>query len=142
MVDDDGTAGVSSGRRALHHRRRGRPQRLSDARLEGRLAAAADDLRLCIHVSHFPPGTSKWNKVEHRLFCHITENWRGRSLRTFETIVELIGHTRTTTGLRVRAKLDKRRHKTGLTTAEMRALALHPHAFHGDWNYELRPRPT
>jgi hypothetical protein len=108
------------------------------------LQRLADDLRLAIHVSHFPPGTSKWNKIEHRLFCHITENWRGRPLRTFETIVELIGHTRTATGLRVKAKLDKRRYKTGLvvTPAEMQALALHPHTFHGDWNYELRPRPT
>jgi Rhodopirellula transposase DDE domain len=59
------------------------------------LQRLADDLRLCIHVSRFPPGTSTWNKVEHRLFCHITQNWRGRPLRTFETLVELIGHTRT-----------------------------------------------
>jgi hypothetical protein len=104
----------------------------------------ADDLRLRIHVSHFPPGTSKWNKIEHRLFCHITENWRGRSLCTFETVVALIGHTRTAAGLRVRAKLDKRRYPTGrvVTLTEMRDLALHPHAFHGDWNYELRPRPS
>jgi hypothetical protein len=82
------------------------------------------------------------NKIEHRLFCHITENWRGRPLRTFETVVELIGHTSTTTGLHVKAKLDKRRDKTGvvITAAEMRGLALHPHTFHGDWNYELRPR--
>ena len=101
------------------------------------LQRLADDLHLCIHVSHFPPGTSKWNKVEHRLFCHITQNWRGRPLRTFETLVELIGHTRTVTGLHVKAKLDKRRYKTGLviTNAEMRGLALHPHAFHGDWKY-------
>jgi len=108
------------------------------------LQRLADDLRLCIHVSHFPPGTSKWNKIEHRLFCHITENWRGRPLRTFEAIVELIGHTTTATGLRVKAKLDKRQYVTGhvVTRAEMRALALHPHKFHGDWNYELRPRPS
>jgi len=108
------------------------------------LQRLADDLRLRIHVSHFPPGTSKWNKIEHRLFCHITENWRGRPLRTFETIVELIGHTRTAAGLRVKAKLDKRRYATGVvvTHAEMHGLALHPHAFHGDWNYELRPRPS
>jgi hypothetical protein len=106
------------------------------------LQRLADDLRLCIHVSHFPPGTSKWNKIEHRLFCHITENWRGRPLRTFEAIVELIGHTTTATGLRVKAKLDKRRYATGrvVTQAEMRTLALYPHMFHGDWNYELRPR--
>ena len=108
------------------------------------LQGLADDLRLPIHVSHFPPGTSKWNKIEHRLFCHITENWRGRPLRTFQTVVDLIGHTRTAAGLRVKAKLDKRRYPTGriVTRAEMLDLALHPHAFHGDWNYELRPRPS
>jgi Rhodopirellula transposase DDE domain len=108
------------------------------------LQRLADDLRLPIHVSHFPPGTSKWNKIEHRLFCHITENWRGRPLRTFETVVDLIGHTRTAAGLRVKAKLDKRRYPTGriVTRAQMQDLALHPHAFHGDWNYELRPRPS
>ena len=108
------------------------------------LQRLADDLRLPIHVSHFPPGTSKWNKIEHRLFCHITENWRGRPLRSFETVVDLIGHTRTAAGLRVKAKLDKRRYATGVvvTRAEMRDLALYPHAFHGDWNYELRPRAS
>jgi hypothetical protein len=106
------------------------------------LQRLADDLRLRIHVSHFPPGTSKWNKIEHRLFCHITQNWRGRPLRTFETVVALIGHTRTAAGLRVKARLDKRRYATGatVTRAEMQSLALHPHTFHGDWNYELRPR--
>jgi hypothetical protein len=108
------------------------------------LQRLADDLGLRIHVSHFPPGTSKWNKIEHRLFCHITENWRGRPLRTFETVVALIGHTRTARGLRVKAKLDTRRYPTGcvVTPAAMRALALHPDAFHGDWNYQLRPRPS
>jgi hypothetical protein len=106
------------------------------------LQRLADDLRLRIHVSHFPPGTSKWNKIEHRLFCHITQNWRGRPLRTFETVVALIGHTRTAAGLRVKARLDRRRYATGVTVtrAEMQSLALHPHIFHGDWNYELRPR--
>ena len=77
------------------------------------LQRLADDLGLAIHVPpHFPPGTSKWNKIEHRLFCHITQNWRGRPLRTFETVVALIGHTRTARGLRVKAKLDKRRYAT------------------------------
>ena len=86
------------------------------------LQRLADDLQLRITVCHFPPGTSKWNKIEHRLFCHITTNWRGRPLRTFDTIVDLIGHTSTATGLRVRAKLDKRRYRTGgkVTAAEMR----------------------
>jgi len=104
--------------------------------------ALADALHLRIHVSHFPPGTSKWNKIEHRLFCHITQNWRGKPLRTFETVVELIGHTRTAAGLRVKAKLDTMHYPTGVvvTRAEMNELSLHPHDFHGEWNYELRPR--
>jgi hypothetical protein len=102
----------------------------------------ADDVRLPIRVSHFPPGTSKWNKIEHRLFCHITQNWRGKPLRTFETIVELIGNTRTVAGLRVQTKLDSRKYRTGvaITKAQMSDLALRPHAFHGEWNYELQPR--
>ena len=102
----------------------------------------ADEMGLRLHVRHFPPGTSKWNRVEHRLFCHITENWRGKSLRTFETVVRLIGHTSTATGLRVKAKLDKRKYPTGtvVADAEMQRLALHPKEFHGEWNYELRPR--
>ena len=106
------------------------------------LQKLADETHLRIHVGHFPPGTSKWNKIEHRLFCHITQNWRGKPLRTFETIVDLIGNTRTAAGLRVKAKLDKRKYPTGVVTtkAEMDALSLHRNAFHGDWNYELRPR--
>lgn len=93
-------------------------------------------------MSHFPPGTSKWNKIEHRLFCHITQNWRAKPLRTFETIVELIGSTRTAKGLRVKAKLDKRTYKKAVvvTKQQMEALALHRDAFHGEWNYELHPR--
>ncbi len=124
MVDDDGTAGVPAGDRALHHGRRLREQGLPIPRLEDG-AAAADDLGLSIHVSHFPPGTNKWNKIEHRLFCHIIENWRGRTVRTLEAVVELFGHRRTAAGLVVKAKLDKRRHATGLkvTCAQMQALA-------------------
>ena len=102
----------------------------------------ADDARLRIHVSHFPPGTSKWNKIEHRLFCHITQNWRGKPLRTFETVVDLIGNTSTAAGLRVKAKLDSRKYRTGveITKAQMSSLALRRHKFHGEWNYELQPR--
>ncbi len=101
-----------------------------------------DDTGLRIRVSHFPPGTSKWNKIEHRLFCHITQNWRGKPLRTFEIIVDLIGHTRTTTGLRVKANLDKRKFPLGVVTtkAEMEALSLIKNTFRGEWNYELHPR--
>lgn len=102
----------------------------------------SDDTGLCIHVSHFPPGTSKWNKIEHRLFCHITENWRGKPLRSFQTIVDLIGHTRTAAGLNVKAKLNKRKYPTGVvvTKAQMDALVLIPNKFRGEWNYKLLPR--
>ena len=102
----------------------------------------ADETGVRIHVSHFPPSTSKWNKIEHRVFCHITQNWRGKPLRTFETIVDLIGNTRTDAGLRVRAELDTRKYPKGVTATneEMDALSLHRNEFHGDWNYELHPR--
>ena len=102
----------------------------------------ADEFDLIVRVSHFPPGTSKWNKIEHRLFCHITGNWRGKPLRTFETLVQLIGHVTTTAGLRVKAKLDKRKYAKGVTVSkdQMDKLSIHRDEFRGDWNYELRPR--
>ena len=106
------------------------------------LQALADRTGLRIGVSHFPPGTSKWNKIEHRLFCHITENWRGRPLADLETIVQLIGSTRTRTGLRVKAGLDTHLSEKGLVIpdADIEALQLHPHKFHGEWNYSFTPR--
>lgn len=102
----------------------------------------ADRTGLTISVSHFPPGTSKWNKIEHRLFCHITENWRGRPLTDHETIVQLIGSVRTTTGLTVKAKLDTREYPLGIKVpdVEMDNLLLTRAAFHGDWNYTIHPR--
>ena len=102
----------------------------------------ADETGLRVRVSHFPPGTSKWNKIEHRLFCHITQNWRGKPLRTFETVVNLIANTRTSAGLRVKAKLDSRSYETGveITKAQMKELKLCPAEFRGEWNYELCPR--
>ena len=103
------------------------------------LQKLSDQTQLRLRVSHFPPGTSKWNKIEHRLFCHITKNWRGKPLRTFETIVDLIGNTRTSAGLRVKAKLDKRKYPV-TTKAEMDALSLHLDPFRGEWNYELHLR--
>jgi len=109
---------------------------------KARLQDLADDTGLRIHVCHFPPGTSKWNKIEHRLFCHITRNWRGRPLATYETVVELIGSTRTRKGLHVKARLDGKTYPTGVevTKAEMMALALYKDSFHGDWNYRVDPR--
>lgn len=102
----------------------------------------ADRAGLTISVSHFPPGTSKWNKIEHRLFCHITENWRGRPLIDHETVVQLIGSVRTTTGLTVKAKLDTRSYPLGVKVpqADMDNLLVTRAEFHGDWNYTLHPR--
>jgi hypothetical protein len=103
----------------------------------------ADATGLAVTVSHLPPGTSKWNKIEHRLFSQITMNWRGRSLVNHETVVELIGATTTETGLRVRAERDTGQYPTkiAVTKATMAALALERHAFHGEWNYTIQPRP-
>jgi hypothetical protein len=102
----------------------------------------ADRTGLTISVSHFPPGTSKWNKIEHRLFCHITENWRGRPLIDHETVVNLIGSVRTSTGLTVKAQLDRREYPTGIKVpdAEMSGLHITQALFHGDWNYTVHPR--
>lgn len=104
----------------------------------------ADRTGLAVSVSHFPPGTSKWNKIEHRLFCHITENWRGRPLVDRETVVQLIGSVRTATGLTVQAKLDRRRYPAGIRVpdAEMNDLLITRADFHGEWNYTLHPRPS
>jgi hypothetical protein len=106
------------------------------------LQRVADKLDLAIHVSHFPPGTSKWNKVEHRLFSFISINWRGRPLRTYETIVSLIGSTTNRGGLVVRARLDRRKYPTGkkVSAKELRELNIERDDFHGDWNYVIKPR--
>jgi len=106
------------------------------------LQTFADETRLRVSVSHFPPGTSKWNKIEHRLFSQITQNWRGRPLVSRETVVNLIANTTTTTGLRVRAKLDQRRYPTGVKVpkATMRSLAIERHRVLGNWNYAINPR--
>jgi hypothetical protein len=106
------------------------------------LQGIADRTGLEITVCHFPPGTSKWNKIEHRMFSHISQNWRGRPLVDHETVVSLIANTRTKTGLKVRSRLDKRVYPLGtkITDAAMAGLALHRHDFHGDWNYTLTPR--
>lgn len=101
----------------------------------------ADRTGLTIGVSHFPPGTSKWNKIEHRLFCHITENWRGRPLIDHETIVQLIGSVRTSKGLVVKAQLDTRSYETGIKVpdSKMDELNIVYDRFHGDWNYTIKP---
>jgi hypothetical protein len=106
------------------------------------LQRLADTLNLAIHVSHFPPGTSKWNKVEHRLFSFISVNWRGRPLRSYETVINLISNTTNRGGLVVRARLDRRPYPIGkkVSAKELRELNIEKADFHGDWNYVVRPR--
>jgi len=106
------------------------------------LQTLADETGLSISVCHFPPGTSKWNKIEHRLFSFISSNWRGEPLRDYETIVQLISKTTTATGLKVTCRLDRRKYPTGrkVTNEEMKRVNLERHTFHGDWNYTIRPR--
>jgi hypothetical protein len=102
----------------------------------------ANETGLSIAVSHFPPGTSKWNKVEHRLFSFISSNWRGEPLQDYETIVQLIAHTTTAKGLVVTCRLDRSKYPTGrkVTDEEFAVVNLKPYAFHGEWNYTIRPR--
>jgi hypothetical protein len=106
------------------------------------LQRLADQLGLALTVCHFPPGTSKWNKIEHRLFAYISTNWRGRPLVSLAVIVSLIGATRTAGGLRVRCELDRRAYPKGQTVSEaqMATINITRHRFHGDWNYTIRPR--
>jgi transposase len=106
------------------------------------LQRLADATGLTITVCHFPPGTSKWNKIEHRLFSYISANWRGRPLASLATIVNLIASTRTTTGLRIRAEIDREKYPKGVEVPEekMLKIRLRRHRVHGDWNYTIRPR--
>jgi hypothetical protein len=102
----------------------------------------ADETGLALQVCHYPPGTSKWNKIEHRLFCHITQTWRGKPLISRQTVVELIASTTTKTGLTVRCELDIRTYPKGIkvTDAEMATLNINGDAFHPEWNYTISPR--
>ena len=111
---------------------------------KARLGELARETGLDIVVCHFPPGTSKWNKIEHRLFAHITMNWRGRPLTSHEVVVQTIAATTTRTGLAVHAELDPGSYPTGqsVTDGEMATLALAPHHWHGEWNYTLHPALT
>jgi len=101
----------------------------------------ADQTGMCVSVCHFPPGTSKWNKIEHRLFSFISSNWRGQPLRDYETVVHLIARTTTAKGLKVTCRLDRRRYPTGceVSNAEMARVNLECNKFHGEWNYVIKP---
>lgn len=108
------------------------------------LQRLANELGFPITVGHLPPGTSKWNKIEHRLFSFITQNWRGKPLVTHQVIVSLIAATTTKTGLRVRSRVDDRTYAKGrrITDAQLAEVHLEPHAFHGEWNYTIHPAKT
>jgi Rhodopirellula transposase DDE domain len=108
------------------------------------LQKLADATGLVLHVHHYPPGTSKWNKIEHRLFCHITQTWRGRPLTDRLAVVELIAATTTKAGLKVESALDTRTYEKGIkvSDAEMKTLDIQGDAFHPEWNYSIRPRPA
>ena len=108
------------------------------------LQKLADETGLTVSVCHFPPGTSKWNKIEHRLFSFISSNWRGEPLRDYETIVNLISRTTTVSGLTVTCRLDRRKYATGkrVSDEEMTRVNLRPASFHGEWNYAIRPCGT
>jgi hypothetical protein len=101
----------------------------------------ADETGLSLSICHFPPGTSKWNKIEHRLFSFISSNWRGEPLRDYETIVNLIAKTTTAKGLKVTCRLDRRKYPTGrkVTDEEMKRVHVEPNRFHGEWNYVIKP---
>jgi hypothetical protein len=106
------------------------------------LQKLADQIAMPIKVCHYPPGTSKWNKIEHRLFCHITQNWRAKPLVSRAAVVELIAATTTKTGLKVECALDERTYEKGIkiTDAEMEDLDIRGHTFHPEWNYTVHPR--
>ena len=108
------------------------------------LQTLADQLGIAITVNHLPLGTSKWNRIEHRLFAFITQNWRGKPLVSHQVIVQLIANTTTTTGLTVACRLDKASYEKGIKVSdtEMAALNIHPDAFHGEWNYTFQPRTS
>jgi hypothetical protein len=105
------------------------------------LQRLVNELDMMIHVCHFPPGTSKWNKIEHRMFCHITENWRARPLLSREVIVNLISSTTTDKGLRIQASLDEANYETGIKVSDkdLRTISIKHADFHGDWNYTIKP---
>ena len=106
------------------------------------LQKLADELGKSITVCHFPPGTSKWNKIEHRMFSQISQNWRAKPLVNLKTIVELIGNTTTTTGLKIKVKIDDKIYQKGkkISDEEFKAINLNAMEFHGEWNYTIKPK--
>jgi hypothetical protein len=142
VVVDDGKEAPLQSQAPDDHGRRGGSNGYRVRLWKVELQKLADELKIPITVCHFPQGTSKWNKIEHRLFSFITINWRGKPLRTYRTIVQLIAATTTEAGLKVRAELDEKKYPKGVkvSNAQLAAVNLIRHAFHGDWNYTIAPR--
>jgi len=105
------------------------------------LQKLANEFNLTIHVSHFPPGTSKWNKIEHKMFSFISINWKGKPLRNLQFIVQLIGMTKTKKGLEIKTEVDNKKYKIGrkISVKQMKLLNIEPCDFHGEWNYKIKP---
>lgn len=104
----------------------------------------ADETGMIVNVCHFPPGTSKWNKIEHKMFCHISKNWRGKPLISRETVVNLISNTKTNKGLWIKVKLDETIYPKGkkITDEQLNEVNLEKSMFHGEWNYRILPRTS
>lgn len=109
--------------------------------MEKELQGFADKTGIAVEISHFPPGTSKWNKIEHRMFSQISKNWRGRPLETIEIVISLIASTTTETGLNIKCGLDRNIYQTGIKVSdeELESVNLIPNEFHGEWNYKIIP---
>ena len=107
------------------------------------LQKLAGETGMVVSVCHFPPGTSKWNKIEHRMFCHITENWKGKPLVSHEVIVNLIGNSTTAKGLKIQAELDRQTYPTVIQVADedLAKLRIEKGDFHGEWNYQISSHP-
>src|SRR5512142_2768295 len=142
LVAEHGPPGLSTGEAAVDHGRWGGSNGSRCRLWKVQLQEFADETGLRISVCHFPPGTSKWNKIEHRMFCYITENWRGRPLVSREVVVNLIGHTTTQTGLAIRSELDEGNYPTGrkVSDEQMEGLSIKRDKFHGEGNYSILPR--
>jgi len=133
-VEEHGAQGLPQRDETADHGRCGGSNASRSRLWKAGLQRLANLTGLDLHMSHFPPGTSKWNKIEHRMFSFITQNWRARPLVSYQTIIDLIAKTRTTTGLKIKAKLTQRTYPTGveISAAEMAKLNLKPDDFHGD----------
>ena len=142
LVAGDGVEGLSPSASAPDHADAGGSGGYRSRLWKVALQRLASDLDLRISVCHFPPGTSKWNKIEHRMFCHITQNWRGKPLRSRAIVVNLISNTTTKAGLQIQAELDADAYKTGrkVSDEEFAAIRLEKASFHGEWNYTIAPK--